>query len=233
MKKSPIFQTLALATVVLAMAACGGTTTPAAANNTAQDTGAGTDATTADDTAKADGTTADDSKTSDVTTAGDATPTDGSVSSDGSGGKDTTAGADAAGGNCPAYAKPATEPGCSSAADKAFVEALKADKNKAGPFADTVRDCTLTHGCMAKGKDCSDEAGTVALQGTCIAKCIVETLDPAVGSPSEKCAWCYGAFTGACGFNHCIGECATDTPECDPCLAKWCDGPADDCKNGK
>ncbi len=134
---------------------------------------------------------------------------------------------------CGPYVKPATDPGCTGSADQAFVDTLLNDSTKSGSFADQVRDCTLTHGCMAKGTDCPTEAGKLAIQGQCIAQCVVENLDPAVGTVSANCAWCYGAYSGACGFNHCLAECATDTPQCTPCLAQWCDTPRDACKAGQ
>jgi hypothetical protein len=167
------------------------------------------------------GTTTDNDVAADTGLAGDSTATTGDTVSD--------TGAV----SCPAYVTPTTDKGCTGAADKTFVDALKTDDKKSTAFADQVRECTLTHGCMAKGSDCPDEAGKVAIQGQCIAQCVVDNLDPAVGKTTLNCAWCYGAYSGACGFNHCLAECATDTPECTPCLAKWCDPVRDACKDGK
>jgi len=161
-----------------------------------------------------------------ATTADSQTGADGTTTGD-------TAGSDTGAVSCPAYVTPTSDKGCTGAIDKTFVDVLKADSAKASKFADQVRDCTLTHGCMAKGTDCPNEEGKVAIQGQCIAKCISENLDPTIGKVTENCSWCYGAYSGACGFNHCLAECATDTPECTPCLAKWCDPVADACKAGK
>ncbi len=164
----------------------------------------------------------DDAATLDTTgLAGDSTATTG----------DTVADTGAV--SCPAYVTPTTDKGCTNAADKSFIAAMDKDSALSGKFADQVRDCTLTHGCMAKGTDCPNEDGKVAIQGQCIAQCIVDNLDPAIGKATANCAWCYGAYSGACGFNHCLAECATDTPQCSPCLAKWCDPVRDACKEGK
>ncbi len=154
--------------------------------------------------------------TSDVTLAGDSTAT-------------TDTGAV----SCPAYVTPTTDKGCTGTTDKALVAAMDADKTKSSDFADQVRTCTLTHGCMAKGTDCPNEEGKVAIQGQCIGQCVVDNMPAAFGKISANCAWCYGAYSGACGFNHCLAECATDTPECNPCLAKNCDPVRDACKDGK
>lgn len=163
--------------------------------------------------------------------------TDTGTTSDTASGSDTTATGDGTGGSdavsCAAYATPTTNPGCTSADDKTFVDALKTDDKKSSGFQDQVRDCTLTHGCMAKGTDCPTEEGKLAIQGQCIADCIVDNLPTTVGKVSKNCAWCYGAYSGACGFNHCLAECATDTPDCAPCLAKNCDPVRDACKDGK
>lgn len=170
-------------------------------------------------TASTSGTTTDTSTTSDSQAPGDTTTTGDTL-------------ADTGAVSCPAYVTPTTDKGCTNAADKSFIAAMDKDTALSGKFANQVRDCTLTHGCMAKGSDCPNEAGKVAIQGQCIAQCIVDNLDPAVGKATLNCAWCYGAYSGACGFNHCLAECATDTPECSPCLAKWCDPVRDACKNG-
>lgn len=136
---------------------------------------------------------------------------------------------------CAEYVKPTFESGCTNAADKSLLAAINADTANSKNFFEQLNNCTLNSGCLAKGKDCSNEAGMVAIQGQCIATCLVDNMPPAFGKMTANCAWCYGAYsgTGACGANHCMAECVPFTPECIPCLSKYCDPLADACKAGK
>jgi hypothetical protein len=145
---------------------------------------------------------------------------------------DTTATGDTTSVNLCVHATPATDPGCTSTADKAAVAALKADTTKADKFAGVVADCTLKKGCLAKGDECGSDDAKAVEQGLCIASCIVDDSAQLV---SANCAWCYGEFSGVCGFRYCLNECAAapSSKGCGDCLAAHCDPVADACKAGK
>ena len=161
-----------------------------------------------------------DDATSDLGLAGDSTATTGDVAGD------TTVA------NLCTYATPTTDPGCTSTADKAAVAALKADTTKGDNFASVVADCTLKNGCLAMGGSCATDDEKSVAQGLCIADCIVANTNSLV---SKKCAWCYGEYSGVCGFRYCLNQCAAapSSKGCSDCLAANCDPVADACKAGK
>jgi hypothetical protein len=132
----------------------------------------------------------------------------------------TTAGSDT-GSACPAaYEMPATDPGCTGAADKTFITGLSGDETAADDFANILRTCTLQKGCLAKTCE-SDKI-------KCISECLKKDVDDAI---SYQCSYCYGTYSGYCGFKKCLAVCATDTPDCAPCLAANCDIKRDACRD--
>lgn len=142
-------------------------------------------------------------------------------STDAAAGTDATStGTDAAGG-CPApYQMPATNPGCTSQADKDFFTGLQNDPEATKDFTDIVRNCTLNKGCLAK--TCETD------KIDCISKCIETDLAQAA---SYQCSYCYGLYSGYCGFKKCLAVCAVDSPDCAPCLAQNCDIKRDACRD--
>lgn len=158
----------------------------------------------------------DDSSSGTTPAADTAAGTDAAASTD-----DTaTAGTDAAGGCPAAYEMPATNPGCTSDGDKAFFTSLQNDAALTKQFTDIVRNCTLNKGCLAKTCE-SDKV-------KCISECIEKDL---ANAASYQCSYCYGLYSGYCGFKKCLAVCAVDSPDCAPCLAENCDGKRDACRD--
>ena len=158
----------------------------------------------------------DDSSSGTTPAADTAAGTDAAASTD-----DTaTAGTDAAGGCPAAYEMPATNPGCTSDGDKAFFTSLQNDAALTKQFTDIVRNCTLNKGCLAKTCE-SDKV-------KCISECIEKDL---ANAASYQCSYCYGLYSGYCGFKKCLAVCAVDSPECAPCLAQNCDVKRDACRD--
>lgn len=225
MKNSPIFKMLALATAAVAISACG---TNASSNGTT-DTTAGTDTTGGTDAVSTGGDT--------TTTTGDTvTGTDGTI---------TTADTGSGGENMCTFTKPTTNPGCTSADDKAWLAAADAPGSKLGDnFGNIVSDCTLKQGCLAMGTQCADDKEKAIAKGKCIRDCIIKECgaikdeDPAsakCGKMTGNCAWCYGEYSGECGFEKCLSVCAVDSSStaCRDCLKANCDTVRDACKDGK
>ncbi len=205
MKKSQIFKMLALVTATMAFAACGST---ASTSGTA-------------DTASTDDT---------------ALPGDGTATTDSAAGDTTT-------GNQCTYTKPTTNPGCTAADDKTWVT-LAADTTAISDnFGNIVSDCTLKQGCLAQGDACTTDADKATAKALCITTCILKECQtiPDSDSASAKCAkisnncaWCYGRYSGECGFEKCLTDCATDSSSaaCRDCLKTNCDTVRDACKDG-
>ena len=145
---------------------------------------------------------------------------------------------------CDKYVKPTTNPGCTSPDDKTWVTLADQDTPVGNNFGDIVSDCTLKQGCLAMGSDkcTADEQATS--KSICITACIVKECqavadtDPASAKCkkiSNNCAWCYGAYSGECGFEKCLSDCAVDSSSkaCRDCLKTNCDTVRDACKDGK
>ena len=131
-----------------------------------------------------------------------------------------------------AYSAVGAYPGCTSDSDQSVISLLTPGSAAADNFATIVADCTLKQGCLAKGSTCASNDGKLAAQGLCVAKCI----NGASGAPpiSANCAWCYGEYSGVCGFQSCLSQCAAapSSAACTACLATNCDGKANACKAG-
>ena len=219
MKKTILFKLLAL-TATISAAACGSSSTTTTGGTTTTDTTSGSDT------------------TADVQTAGDATATTG----DTTGSTDTTG----TGENMCTFEKPTSNPGCTSADDLAWLDAVKADTsgNLDSNFGALVSDATLKQGCLAQGADCATPEAKAIAQGKCIRDKILAACkkipdsDPAsakCAKVSANCAWCYGEFSGQCGFQYCLSDCAVDSSSdaCRTCLKTNCDTVRDACKDGK
>ena len=142
------------------------------------------------------------------------------------------------------YTKPTTDMGCTGTDDKAWVTLANETTAVGDNFGDIVSDCTLKRGCLAQGDTCSSDADKATAKAICITNCIVrecETIpdsDPTsakCAKVSLNCAWCYGRYSGECGFENCLSDCAVNSssPACRDCLKKNCDGVRNDCKDGK
>lgn len=106
---------------------------------------------------------------------------------------------------------PSTDPGCSGSRDKSYLNALASSSAKKG-FADVVRNCTLTKGCLAKTRE-SEKVD-------CIAKCVQTDVQ---NNLSYQCSVCHAQYGGDCLSPKCLLVCAVDSPDCAPCLAQNCD----------
>ncbi len=209
MKKSQIFKMLALVTAMMACAACGSSTS-----------NSGTDAATTTDTTDAAGDT-----TVVVKPLPPPTPWDSK--------------------QCGfTYTAPTTNPGCTATDDAAWVK-LAADTTAiSNNFGDIVADCTLKQGCLAMGGTCTVDGDAATAKAICITDCVqkecaaLTDTDPAsakCAKITKGCAWCYGRYSGECGFEKCLSDCAVDSSSdaCRACLKANCDGVRDDCKDGK
>jgi hypothetical protein len=129
------------------------------------------------------------------------------------------------------YNVPSSFPGCTSSMDQSVVQTLNTNASAAAQFAGIVSDCTLKQGCTAKGDTCGTDQGKSIAKGSCIAKCITTTSSAPM---SANCAWCYGMYSGECGYNYCLSECAVDAtaPGCKNCLLVNCDAKRDACIAG-
>lgn len=129
------------------------------------------------------------------------------------------------------YVKPTVNPGCTSSSDYAYLVSLDNSSTAADNFSQIVSDCTLKMGCLAQGTACMTDEGKVNAKGQCIANCIVQASSFAI---SDHCAWCFGEFSGECGFEKCLSVCAIDSSStaCKNCLSTNCDGPLYDCEAG-
>lgn len=129
------------------------------------------------------------------------------------------------------YNKPLYDPGCTSYSDATYAATLVPGSSAFNTFAGIVQQCTLTAGCLAEGAQCMTQEGKQVVQGKCVANCIVQQTGYAM---SDNCAWCYGEYSGVCGFTYCLADCAVDatTPACQSCLANNCDPSREACKAG-
>jgi hypothetical protein len=133
-------------------------------------------------------------------------------------------------GTCPAdcptsgdvcqFTMPTIDPGCTSSADQASLATLTPGSDAAALFGQVVLNCTLG-GCLTKGGSCPTNDGKDVAEGLCIAGCIRSTSTLPV---SPNCAWCFGEFTGVCGFKFCENECSViaSSSACQTCLATHC-----------
>lgn len=112
----------------------------------------------------------------------------------------------------PPYTMPGTNPGCSGSLDKSYLNALASSSSASKGFDDVIRNCTLNKGCLAK--TCESE------KVDCIAKCVQTDVQ---NNLSYQCSYCHAQFDGYCGFKKCLSVCATNTPDCAPCMAQNCD----------
>lgn len=226
MKKTILFKLLALAATISATA-CGTTTST---NGSTTDTQTGTD-TTATDTVAGDTTTADTTGSSDTVAGTDTTTTD----TGGGGGE-----------NMCTFTKPTTNPGCTSPDDLAWIELVSKDTSGDldSNFGNIVSNATLKQGCLAQGAECATPEEKAIAQGKCIRDKILETCKKLADTDkdsakctkiSANCAWCYGEYSGQCGFQFCLSDCAVDSSStaCRDCLKTNCDVKRDACKDGK
>lgn len=169
--------------------------------------------------------TTTDTTTGDVPLSGDATATG-----------DTAA-------TCDNYVKPTTNPGCTAADDKTWVALADGTTVISDNFGDIVSDCTLKQGCLAMGGETCTADEQATSKAICITACIVKECgavadtDPTSAKCSKisnNCAWCYGRYSGECGFEKCLSDCAVDSSSaaCRSCLAANCDTVRDACKTG-
>ena len=138
---------------------------------------------------------------------------------------------DVGGGDPCVYEKPAVDPGCTAMTDSGYLGSFANDPKAASDFAAVVQNCTLTQGCLATGNTCTQPDGPDVAQGKCIAGCIAAQSGNKV---SERCGWCYGEYSGVCGFKNCLSQCAIapDSTDCKTCLATNCDAKLEACKAG-
>ncbi len=94
---------------------------------------------------------------------------------------------------------PSTNPGCSGSLDKPYLNALASTSSAKKGFADVVRNCTLTKGCLAK--TCESE------KVDCIAKCVQTDVQTNL---SYQCSCCHAQYGGDCLFQKCLLVCAVD-----------------------
>lgn len=222
MKKTILFKLLALAATISATA-CGTSSTTTTGGGTT-DTQAGTD------TAGSDTVTGDVASGNDTVTGADTTKTD-----TGGGGE-----------NMCTFAKPTTDPGCTSADDLAWIDMVAKDTSGDldSNFGNIVSNATLKQGCLAQGAECATPEEKAIAQGKCIRDKILETCKKLADTDkdsakctkiSANCAWCYGEYSGQCGFQFCLSDCAVDSSStaCRECLKTNCDVKRDACKDGK
>ncbi len=129
------------------------------------------------------------------------------------------------------YDKPTTFPGCTSYDDAAYVNTLTPGTTAFNNFVNIVQECTTVIGCLNEGTQCLMPEGAQVAQGKCVADCIAQQTGYAI---STGCAWCYGEFSGICGYTYCFTPCTPDatSPDCQNCLAMNCDAKREACKAG-
>ena len=123
------------------------------------------------------------------------------------------------------------QPGCTSPTDQSYVSTLLPGTSGYAAFADIVQSCTLTAGCLSEGQQCMTLEGQQSQQGECIAACIAQKTNYLM---SDNCAWCYGEYSGVCGYTYCLADCAVSSTSaaCTSCLSMNCDNSRSLCVAG-